>query len=200
MKGTLFIVSGPSGAGKSSLVKAALEKTQNLTLSISYTTRARRPGEIDGVHYHFVDKQQFEQMVAKEEFLEHAKVFDNYYGTSYQWTQKQLSNGENILLEIDWQGAEQVKQRIPSTTVIVLPPSVPALRERLTNRGQDDEAIIKRRMRDALSEISHYPEYDYAIINDDFDAAVADLITIVRSKNLETRAQLDDIQRRFDQQ
>lgn len=179
------------------MVSTVLEKVENLNLSISYTTRAKRPGEVDGVQYYFVDDATFQKMIADNAFLEHAEVFDHHYGTSYEWTQQQLEQGKNILLEIDWQGAKQVKQRISATTVIILPPSVSTLRDRLTSRGQDSDEIIERRMRDALSEISHFPEFDCTIVNDDFDNAVADLIAIIRSKNLETKAQLDDIRNRF---
>ena len=178
--GKLYTVSAPSGAGKTSLVKALIESTDNVMVSVSHTTRAKRPGEVDGVNYHFVDHAEFKTMLAADAFLEHAEVFGNFYGTSRQWVQQTLDQGNNVILEIDWQGAEQVKKILPQTIAIfILPPSRAALKERLTNRGQDDEAIIQGRMAEAVSEMSHYQLGDYLVINDDFATALTDLQSIL---------------------
>ena len=183
--GTLYIVSAPSGAGKTSLLKALLEDAEGIGLSISHTTRDMRPGEQDGVHYHYVDEATFTQMVADGAFLEHAKVFDNYYGTSQAAVVAQLASGQDVILEIDWQGAQQVRKLFPEAVgIFILPPSKTALRERLTDRGQDDTAIIDRRMRDAEAEMSHYLEFDYVVVNDDFDTALAELRAIITSQRL----------------
>ena len=183
--GTLFIVSAPSGAGKTSLLKAFLKDAQGIALSISHTTRAMRPGEENGVHYHFIDVDRFQQMIAQGDFLEHAQVFDNFYGTSQAAVTKQLASGQDVILEIDWQGARQVRERFPAAlSIFILPPSKATLRERLTDRGQDDESIITRRMQDAEAEMSHYGEFDYVVVNDDFDTAVADLRTVFGSQRL----------------
>jgi guanylate kinase len=188
--GTLFIIAAPSGAGKSSLVKALLKSTSNINVSISHTTRAMRPGEEDGVDYHFVDVTTFNEMIEQDAFLEHAQVFDHFYGTSEASVREKLEAGQDEILEIDWQGARQVRMRIPGTvSIFILPPSRAALRERLKNRGQDDEAIINRRMHDAVSEMSHYHEFDYVVVNDDFDEALADIKTIVISQRLHIRHQ-----------
>jgi guanylate kinase len=174
--GTLYIVSAPSGAGKTSLLKVLLEDMKDIAVSVSHTTRAMRPGEENGVHYHFVDVESFQQMTAAGDFLEHAQVFDNFYGTSQAAVTAQLASGQDVILEIDWQGAQQVRKHFAdAVSIFILPPSKAALRERLTDRGQDDEAIIDRRMRDAEAEMSHYAEFDYLVVNDDFDTAVADL-------------------------
>jgi guanylate kinase len=185
-QGTLYIISAPSGAGKSSLLRALLDAADDtLVLSISHTTRASRPGEVNGRDYHFVDTATFRAMIDAGEFLEHAEVFDNYYGTSRRGVQDQLAAGQDVILEIDWQGARQVRKQMPDTIgIFILPPSRGALRERLQNRGQDDEAVIERRMRDAISEMSHYDEYDYLIINDDFQVAQDELGSIIRSRRL----------------
>lgn len=183
--GTLYIVSAPSGAGKTSLLKALLENAQGIGLSVSHTTRAKRPGEQDGVHYHYVDEAAFTQMVEGEAFLEHAKVFDNYYGTSQASVLTQLESGQDVILEIDWQGAQQVRKHFPQAVgVFILPPSKTALRERLTDRGQDDSSIIDRRMRDAEAEMSHYHEFDFVVVNDDFDAALNELRAIISCQRL----------------
>jgi guanylate kinase len=188
--GTLFIVSAPSGAGKTSLLKAYLEDAKDIALSISHTTRAMRPGEENGVHYHFVDVDSFQQMIARDDFLEHAQVFDNFYGTSQLAVTEQLASGQDVILEIDWQGARQVRERFPdAVSIFILPPSKAALRERLTDRGQDDESIIARRMRDAEAEMSHYGEFDYVVVNDDFDTAVADLRAVIGCQRLQTARQ-----------
>ncbi len=180
LRGSLFIVSAPSGAGKTSLVKALLESMPGITVSVSHTTRAPRPGEENGVHYHFVDQERFLQMQAQGQFLEHAKVFDNYYGTSNSSVEDTLNQGLDVILEIDWQGARQVRQQFSgSQSIFILPPSRRTLLERLTSRGQDDQSVIERRMRDAVTEISHYQEFDYLIVNDDFDLALNQLHAIV---------------------
>lgn len=183
--GTLYIISAPSGAGKTSLVKALLERSSGIVVSISHTTRQPRPGERDGLDYHFVDKARFEKLVQAEEFLEYAQVFDNYYGTSHGAVSEQLDKGQDVILEIDWQGARQVKRAAPDAIkVFILPPSQQALRERLTGRGQDSQAIIDRRMRDAISEMSHYDEYDYLVFNNEFERAVNELEALFTAQRL----------------
>ena len=181
--GTLYIISAPSGAGKTSLVKALVDSLEDIRVSVSHTTRPMRPGEIDGVNYNFVDAATFEQMVADDVFLEHAQVFDNYYGTSREWVERQLREGIDVILEIDWQGAEQVRPRMPGcVSVFILPPSRDELIRRLRDRGQDSEEVIQRRFRDAVTDMSHYTEYDYVVINDDFDEALTDLGAIMRAR------------------
>lgn len=184
-KGNLYIISAPSGAGKSSLVSALVEGQPYIEVSVSHTTRKMRPGEIDGVNYHFVEEAAFVEMIKQGVFLEHAQVFDNRYGTSAQSIQDQLSKGKDVILEIDWQGARQIRQLVGECkSIYILPPSVAALRERLNSRGQDDETLIDRRMRDAVSEMSHYDEFDYIVINDDFEQAKSDLSAIFVSNRL----------------
>ncbi|MDH5370972.1 MAG: guanylate kinase, partial [Gammaproteobacteria bacterium] len=174
--GTLFVISAPSGAGKTSLVKALLEQTNDIGVSVSHTTRLKREGEQDGVDYHFVDKESFISMVEQGAFLEHAQVFDNYYGTAVTNIETKLNQGEDVILEIDWQGAAQVRKQLPyAVNIFILPPSQAALEERLRGRGQDSDEIIARRMRDAKSETSHYSEYDYLVVNDDFESALTEL-------------------------
>jgi len=183
--GNLYIVSAPSGAGKTSLVKALLEDEQRVRVSVSHTTRAMRPGEVDGVNYHFVTREQFTAMLEQDAFLEHAQVFDNFYGTSQTWIEQTLAEGFDLILEIDWQGAQQVRRLLPQAkSIFILPPTQEALRHRLTNRGQDSGEIIERRMRDAVSEMSHYVEFDYLVINDDFGHALEDLKAIFRANQL----------------
>ena len=183
--GTLYIISAPSGAGKSSLVKALTESERQIRVSVSHTTRAMRPGEIDGVHYHFVDHDQFSGMLQANEFLEHAQVFDNFYGTSQRRLEQTLAEGFDLILEIDWQGAQQVRKLMPEAkSIFILPPTQEALRHRLTQRGQDSAEVIERRMRDAVSEMSHYVEFDYLVINDDFDHALHDLKAIFQANRL----------------
>lgn len=190
MQGTLYIFAAPSGAGKTSLVKALLETADNIEVSVSHTTRAPRPGEVDGVNYHFVDVTAFQAMAARGDFLEHAQVFDNFYGTARANIEQRLAAGVDVILEIDWQGARQVRTQFPdSIGVFILPPSRPALEERLRGRGQDGEEVIARRMRDAVSEISHYAEFDYLVINDDFSTALAELAAIVTARRLRTEIQ-----------
>lgn len=183
--GSLLMVAAPSGAGKSSLVNALLEKVSGVVLSISYTTRAPRPGEVNGREYHFISVDEFARMKQAGEFLEHAEVHGNYYGTSRARIREQLSNGVDVLLEIDWQGAQQIRQcfyndpQVAITSVFILPPSFEILEARLRNRGQDPEHVISRRLMAAGSEIAHAPEFEHVIINRDFGAALDDLISIV---------------------
>ena len=183
--GTLYIISAASGAGKTTLVSAVLQRVADLEVSVSHTTRAPREGEVDGVNYHFVDKETFESMVEDGEFFEYATVFGNMYGTSRQHIQEQLQKGKDVILEIDWQGARQIRQLIPDCrSIFIVPPSTAALRERLTSRGQDDAAIIDGRMREAISEMSHYVEFDYLIINDDFAEARGNLAAIIMGNRM----------------
>ncbi|MBC8211122.1 MAG: guanylate kinase [Gammaproteobacteria bacterium] len=186
----LFTISAPSGAGKTSLVKALLKKRADITVSVSHATRDKRPGEQDGRDYHFVSIEHFEQMVSQDAFLEHARVFDNYYGTSQQGVSELLLQDQHVILEIDWQGAQQVKQKLPDTVAIfILPPSREALRQRLTDRGTDNDSIIQRRMREADREMSHYSDAEYLVINDDFDQALIDLECIIHSQSLKLETQ-----------
>jgi len=187
MNGSLFIVSAPSGAGKSSLVKAALADDKRLTLSVSYTTRPPRAGEIDGREYHFVDRKTFEAMLARGEFLESAEVHGNRYGTSKKWIQDARAKDLDIMLEIDWQGARQVRKAFPDAVgVFILPPPPPLveLERRLRGRGQDNEEAIQRRLSDAREEMSHAGEFDYVIINKEFEEARRDLAAVVRAVRL----------------
>ena len=191
MTGNLFIVCAASGTGKTSLVKELLKADPGIKLSVSYTTRQPRPGEVDGREYHFVSTQKFEQMLERGEFLESAQVHGNYYGTSQRWIAAQRATGSDILLEIDWQGAAQVRKLIPdSIGVFILPPSFEALTARLNKRAQDPPEVIARRLAAARAEISHFTEFDYVIINDKFDAAVRDLTSIVRARRLLLPVQL----------
>lgn len=188
--GILFIVSAPSGAGKTSLLRELLQRDKQLRLSVSHTTRAMRPGEEDGVDYHFVDVAEFERLVGEGMFIEHAQVFDNYYGTSEQAVRDQLGAGQDVVVEIDWQGARQVRQRFPqAVSIFIIPPSIEALRERLGARGQDSREIIERRMRDARTELAHYPEYDYLVVNDRFGEALEQLACLVQAERLRTPRQ-----------
>ncbi len=183
--GTLYVISAASGAGKTSLVNAVLNQVDELVVSVSHTTRAPREGEVDGVNYHFVEQSTFEAMVEAGEFFEHATVFGNMYGTSQQHLQQQLEKGVDVILEIDWQGARQIRQLMPDCrSIYIVPPSTAALRERLDARGQDDEAVIDKRMREAISEMSHYVEFDYLIINDDFDEAKDNLAAIIKGNRM----------------
>lgn len=191
-KGTLYVVSAPSGAGKTSLVKAMLEKDSGILVSVSHTTREMRPGEVDGVDYNFVAMDEFNKMIEASAFLEFAEVFTNKYGTSQLWVQEQLDNGKDVILEIDWQGAQQIRRLMPEClSIFIVPPSKEALRERLNNRGQDSEEVIEHRMSEAVSEMSHYGEYDYLVVNDDFDTALNDLHSIFVAQRLKLDNQQD---------
>ncbi|MGO3541413.1 MAG: guanylate kinase [Pseudomonas helleri] len=188
--GTLYIISAPSGAGKSSLVKALIDIEPQIRVSVSHTTRAMRPGEENGVHYHFVEREEFVKMIEHGDFLERAEVFGNLYGTSQSYLQQTLDEGHDLILEIDWQGAEQVRKLMPQArSIFILPPSQQALRERLDKRGQDSAEIIDGRMREAVSEMSHYVDYDYLIINDDFAVALDDLKAIFHASRLQQKRQ-----------
>jgi len=185
MKGQLYVISAPSGAGKTSLIKALLQQLDNVMISISHTTRAARVGETNGEHYYFVDIDTFQQQIKQNDFLEHAQVFDNYYGTSRQAVAKSLAGGQDVILEIDWQGAQQICQSMEDViSIFILPPSYEALSQRLKQRGQDSKAVIQRRMDDAISDMQQSRGFDYIIINDQFDDAVQDLLTIFQSHRL----------------
>jgi guanylate kinase len=182
-KGTLFIISAPSGAGKTSLVAEILAQINNIQASISHTTRDCRPGEKNGINYHFVDRQQFVTMIDNNAFLEHAEVFGNFYGTSQEWVKATLETGIDVILEIDWQGAEQVRSKFAdSQSIFILPPSKQALRERLNDRGQDHAEVIEKRIAAATEEMSHYVEADYLVINDDFALALQQLKSIISAQ------------------
>ncbi|KPV89813.1 Guanylate kinase [Pseudoalteromonas sp. P1-30] len=189
-RGNLFILSAPSGAGKSSLIKALLKKHADMKVSVSHTTRSPRPGEENAVHYHFVSADEFKALIAKDDFFEWAQVFDNYYGTSKQAIESQLNAGIDVFLDIDWQGAQQVREIMPSVqTIFILPPSKAELEQRLNNRGQDSAEVIAGRMAKAQSETSHYNEYDYVVVNDDFETALSNIETIVLAQRLTLKAQ-----------
>lgn len=193
--GTLYTVSAPSGAGKTSLVETLIERHPELQVSVSHTTRQMRPGEIDGVNYHFVSEQTFTEMLEQSQFLEHARVFGNLYGTSQLWVEEQLAAGTDVILEIDWQGARQIKQLLPQAlSIFILPPSRATLEQRLTNRGQDDAEIIAGRMAEAVEEMSHYVESDFLIVNDDFKLALDELAAVIVSQRLRTPGQSQRLQ------
>ncbi len=184
-QGTLFIITAASGTGKTSLVKELLATTDNLKVSISHTTRQPRPAEADGVHYYFTDKAAFEQLIAEGAFFEYAEVFGNYYGTSKQAVDDLLNQGIDVILEIDWQGALQVKEKSPQAVMIfILPPSRDALRSRLSNRGQDSSDVIQTRLAGAVTEMKNYHHFDYVVINDDFSTALSNLQTIIKAQRL----------------
>jgi len=190
--GNLFILSAPSGAGKSSLITALLkqESARPMQVSVSHTTRAPRPGEQNGVHYHFVSVDEFKQQIKNNTLYEYAEVFDNYYGTSETAIDEQLAKGIDVFLDIDWQGAQQVRMKKPSvTTIFIAPPSRAELESRLRNRGQDSEEVIQSRMEQAQAECSHYQEFDYIIVNDNFEQALLDLTTIVNNQRLKRSQQ-----------
>ncbi|WP_159879430.1 guanylate kinase [Aquitalea denitrificans] len=188
--GNIYIVVAPSGAGKTSLVAALLQAEPTVELSVSYTTRAARTGEEDGKHYHFIDHAAFQSMIAAGDFLEYAEVYGNFYGTSVRWLQSRLEAGHDILLEIDWQGAEQVRKVFPGAVgIFILPPSIEELERRLRGRGTDSEEVILRRLASARSEIDKVAEYDYIVVNDDFERARVDLISIFRARRLRAAVQ-----------
>lgn len=179
-KGRLFVVSAPSGAGKTTLVNAIVEQVDSVRLSVSHTTRPRRENEVDGRHYHFVSRDEFQNLVEKGAFLEHADVFGNYYGTSREAVQSLLEQGCNVILEIDWQGAQQVRQAMPGCrSIFILPPSGPELERRLRGRGTDSDEVIARRLAESRSDISHWTEFDYVIVNDRLDAALEELAQVI---------------------
>ena len=191
--GNLYIIAAPSGAGKTSLVKALLDADPLVKLSISYTTRQPRPGEVDGEHYHFVDETLFMQMLSEGDFLESALVHGARYGTSQTQVERILKGGNDLILEIDWQGAAQVRKLYPeSIGIFILPPSIEALRQRLNNRGQDSDDVIARRVAAAREEMSHVAEFDYVTINDIFEVALHDLLAIIRAQRLKRDVQLRD--------
>jgi guanylate kinase len=199
MSGSLYIVSAPSGAGKTSLVSALLKSDPGVALSVSYTTRPPRPGEVDHREYHFIKETEFRAMIARDEFLEHAEVHGNLYGTSAPWIRKQTGDGRDIVLEIDWQGAQQVRRLIPDAIgIFILPPSMEELERRLRGRQSDSDAVIARRLDAAKDEISHANEFEYVIINKDFDAALADLAAIVRASRLRLTRQRQSHPELFD--
>lgn len=190
-QGTLYIISAPSGAGKTSLVKALVESTDDITVSVSHTTRPTRPGEIDGKHYHFSDVETFRGMIGDNAFLEHAEVFGNFYGTSRSSVLEMMAQGVDVILEIDWQGAQQVRQKMPeAVSIFILPPSREELERRLRGRGTDSEEVIARRLAEAVTEMSHYQEFDYLVFNDDFDTALAQLRAVVIARRQRAEVQI----------
>jgi guanylate kinase len=189
--GNLYVISAPSGTGKTTLVKALVECMPGITVSISHTTRARRPAEVHGINYYFVSAEEFAEMTRHEDFLEHATVFDNSYGTSRRWVEETLAKGQDVILEIDWQGAQQIHNLIPhSTSIFILPPSVTDLYERLIKRNQDNHDIIKQRIADVRESTRHIAEYNYIVINDDFNEALHDLKIIVQVGRFTQRRQI----------
>ena len=189
-QGTLFVISAPSGAGKTSLVSEMLRQDSRLGVSVSHTTRPMREGEQNGVNYHFVSRDEFEAMIARGDFLEHADVFGNYYGTSQVWVRETLATGQDVILEIDWQGAKQVRRLIPEcVSIFIVPPSAEVLRQRLVGRGTDAADVVERRLAEAEEECRHAVEFDYLVVNDDFSTALAYLLAIVRSRRLQITAQ-----------
>jgi guanylate kinase len=193
-QGRLYVIAAPSGAGKTSLVKALMEREPRIQFSVSYTTRKPRPNEIPGRDYHFVSAERFEEMIANKEFLEHARVFDNCYGTGVRTVQEALSNGEELLLEIDWQGARQVRARLPEAcSIFILPPSRHALELRLKGRSTDSDEVIQRRLRDAAEDLGHWSEFDYVVINDRFEQAIEDLQAIVENRGSHLVAQRTEV-------
>ncbi len=194
-QGSLYIISAPSGAGKTTLVKKLLATTPNVVVSVSHTTRQARFKEIDGQDYFFVSNLEFEQLQKQQAFLESAQVFDNFYGTAQKTVEENLTNGLDVILEIDWQGAQQVKHRLPnSISIFIIPPSIDALKQRLKNRAQDSDEIITRRMNDAVNEMRHYAEFDYLVVNDYFDMALKELKSIIFANRLLIKRQSENLQ------
>jgi guanylate kinase len=192
--GTLYIISAPSGGGKTSLVNALLESVANLEVSVSYTTRPPRPGEREGLDYHFIDEIGFKKLIETKSFLEHAIVFSHHYGTSLDWVTKKIEAGVDIILEIDWQGARQIREKMPeSIGIFIVPPSWEVLEKRLQLRAQDKKSVIKKRMADAKAELAHYDEYDYLIVNENFSNALADLSAILRVRRLRCSIQKKEL-------
>lgn len=190
VQGTLYVISAPSGAGKTSLVAEMLRNDPRLGVSVSHTTRGKREGERNGVNYHFVSRDEFEAMIARGDFLEHADVFGNYYGTSQVWVRETLAKGEDVILEIDWQGAAQVRHLVPEcVSIFIVPPSPTVLRERLVGRGTDAPDVVERRLAEAEEECRHAVEFDYLVVNDDFATALSDLLAIVRAQRLRMQVQ-----------
>jgi guanylate kinase len=193
-QGRLYVVAAPSGAGKTTLVKALMQREPRIQFSVSYTTRKPRPNEVPGRDYHFVSAERFQEMIANNEFLEHARVFDNCYGTGVRTVQEALSNGEQLLLEIDWQGARQVRARLPDAcSIFILPPSREALELRLKGRSTDSDEVIERRLRDAAADLGHWTEFDYVVINDRFEQAIEDLQAIVENRGSHLVAQRPEV-------
>jgi guanylate kinase len=187
-RGRLFVIAAPSGAGKTSLVRALMEREPGLRFSISYTTRKQRPNEVHGRDYFFVSREEFDRMVAAGEFLEHATVFDNSYGTSHRQVEASLEVGQDLILEIDWQGAQQIRRTLPECqSIFILPPSRAELERRLRGRGTDSEDVIQRRLRDAAGDMGHWREFDFVIVNDDFETALAGLRAIVHGQGEASR-------------
>jgi len=198
-QGTLYIISAPSGAGKTSLVKALLESTDSIMVSVSHTTRGMRPGEVDGKDYHFTSVETFRSMIADHAFLEHAQVFDNFYGTSRSSALDMMAKGVDVILEIDWQGAQQVRQKMPEAiSIFILPPSREELEQRLRGRGTDADEVIARRLGEAVTEMGHYHEFDYLVFNDNFDTALAELRAIVLARRQRAAVQIPANQETLD--
>lgn len=198
--GSLFIVTAASGTGKTSLVKQLIATTNDLAVSISHSSRMPRPGEIDGQHYHFVSREQFSEMIEQGEFLEFAEVFDNFYGTSEKSVDYMLANGLDVILEIDWQGALQVQKIRPDAVMIfILPPDRQSLRQRLSNRGQDSQAVIEKRLNGSVHEMSQYVNFDYIVINDNFDVALAELKSIILANRLTLKKQQERHAKRIEE-
>lgn len=194
-RGTLYVISAPSGAGKTSLVKALVKRQSNLRVAISHTTRQPRSEEKEGINYFFVSQNKFLEMLNANEFLEHAVVFEQYYGTASYWVDDCLNKGQDLILEIDWQGAQQVRRLLPDTkSIFILPPSRDTLKKRLFQRGQDSDSVIEHRMSKAIDEISHYSEFDYLIVNDDFDTALKELETIILANTLKSLRQAERLE------
>jgi guanylate kinase len=194
-RGQLIVIAAPSGTGKTSLVKALMQRQPQLRFSVSYTTRKPRANEIDGRDYHFVSREAFQDMVAAGEFLEHAQVFDNFYGTGVKAVRDALASGQNLLLEIDWQGARQVRERLPEgRSIFILPPSRAALEQRLRARSTDSDEVIRRRLQDSVTELSHWNEFDHVVVNDQFEHALAQLEAIVQNRPVASSPQSAEIQ------